>query len=496
VSLRPFVPQRGPGGRSRACSSEPCQALVMGRIVVLGGGVCGLATGVLLARDGHEVEVWERDPASAPSSIDEAWQSWDRRGVKQFRQPHALQARVKLVLEREFPDVYDKLVAVGAARVDPLERLPPGIEDRALRPGDERLVSVTARRPTVEHVFATTAENEPRLRVCRGVAALELTARTYDGLPHVTGVRTQSGEERFDLVVDAMGRSSPLPAWLGAIGAAPIFEEAEDSGFAYYTRFFRSRGGIPEVRTPGFLTPVGSFSILTLPGDRDTWSVTLYAASGDGPLKAFRHPDRWQAVVQACPLHTHWLDGEPISEMTIMAGVVDRRRRLSDQGRPLTTGVALVADSWACTNPSLARGLAYGLAHVARLRDTVRAHLATPSEFARAWDDVTETEFTPWYAATIATDRARLAEIRAFQRGGRPPEPADEGASIRSRLPLAATRDATAYRAFMEIVGCLSLPAEVFGRPEVIRAIEASTERGEARRLPGPDRQTLLALLA
>jgi 2-polyprenyl-6-methoxyphenol hydroxylase-like FAD-dependent oxidoreductase len=468
----------------------------VGRILVLGAGVCGLATGLLLARDGHDVEVWERDPESAPSSLDEAWLTWDRRGVKQFRQPHALQARVKHVLEREFPDVYEKLVAAGAARVDPLERLPRAIEDRARRPGDERLVSVTARRPTVEHVFATTAENEPRLRVRRGVAALELTARTYDGFPHVTGARTNGSEETFDLVVDAMGRSSPLPAWLSAIGAGPMYEEAEDSGFAYYTRFFRSRTGLPEVRTTGFLTPVGSFSILTLPSDRDTWSVTLYAAAGDAPLKAFRHPDRWQAVVRACPLHAHWLDGEPISQMTIMAGVLDRRRRLSDQGRPVATGIAIVADSWACTNPSLARGLAYGLAHVARLRDTVRAHLETPSDFASAWDNVTETEFTPWYTATIATDRARLAEMRAFQRGEQPSEPVDEEAAIRSRLPLAATRDATAFRAFMEIVGCLSLPAEVFGRPDVIRAIQATTEDGEARPLPGPDREGVVALVA
>jgi 2-polyprenyl-6-methoxyphenol hydroxylase-like FAD-dependent oxidoreductase len=331
----------------------------MGRIVVLGGGVCGLATGILLSREAHEVEVWERDPTPPPASVDDAWETWDRRGVKQFRQPHSLQARVKQVLDRELADVNDALVAVGAAHVDPLDRLPDAIEDRAPRPGDERLVSITGRRPTVEHVVARVAEDEPGLHVRRGVAALELTSQRYDGRVHVTGVRTKTGEERFDLVVDAMGRSSPLPAWLEGVGAPPVFEEAEDSGFAYYTRYFRSRtGAVPSVRTLGLLTPVGSFSVLTLPGDRGTWSVTLYAAAGDAPLKAFRHADRWEAVVRACPLHVHWLDGEPISEMTIMAGVLDRRRRLSHEGSPVATGIALVGDSWACTNPSLGRGLA------------------------------------------------------------------------------------------------------------------------------------------
>jgi 2-polyprenyl-6-methoxyphenol hydroxylase-like FAD-dependent oxidoreductase len=466
------------------------------RIAVLGGGVGGLAAGLLLARDGHDVQVWERDAAHAPSSLDDAWAAWNRPGVKQFRQPHSLQARVRETLEREFPDVYEEFVAAGAARLDPLDRLPASITDRDRRTGDERLVAVTGRRPTIETIFAQIAEHQAGLRVRRGQAAVGLTALADDATPRITGVRTETGEHEFDLVVDAMGRSSPLPSWLREVGAAPMLDEVEDSGFAYYTRFFRSPAdAVPEVRT-NLLTPVGSFSILTLPGDRNTWSVTLYAAAGDALLKAFRHVDRWENVVRACPFHAHWLEGEPISEMTIMAGVLDRRRRLTNEGQPVATGVVLVADSWACTNPSLARGLALGLDHVARLRDTVREHLGSPHELALAWDDVTETEFTPWYAATIATDRARLAEITALQRGEVPPAPADEQASIRARLPLAAMRDATAFRALAEMIGCLALPSDVFGRDEVLEAIVDTTEPGERLPLPGPGRTELLSLLA
>jgi glycine/D-amino acid oxidase-like deaminating enzyme len=60
------------------------------RITVLGAGVCGLATGMLLARDGHDVTVLERDAASVPKSPHEDWESWTRGGVAQFRQPHYL----------------------------------------------------------------------------------------------------------------------------------------------------------------------------------------------------------------------------------------------------------------------------------------------------------------------------------------------------------------------------------------------------------------------
>jgi 2-polyprenyl-6-methoxyphenol hydroxylase-like FAD-dependent oxidoreductase len=455
--------------------------------------VCGVATAIMLARDGHEVCVVERDATPVPADPDEAWSDWTRRGVAQFRQPHFLQPRVRRVLDRELPDIRDALLAAGAASVDPLDRMPPSIDDRASRDGDERFLSVTARRTTAEQVFATAAENEPRVEVRRGVDAVGLVTRANGGLPHVTGVRTASGEEiRADLVVDAMGRGSKLPRWLREIDVA-VHEESEDCGFLYYTRFFS--GSPPAARTPFLLTSLGSISIVTLPSDRDTWSVTIFASTADRPLTSLKDVERWSAVVAACPLHAHWLDGEPISGVLPMAGVLDRYRRLSADGRPAVLGVALVADAWACTNPSLARGLALGLDHASRLRDTVREQLGDAHAFAEAWDAVTESEFTPWYRATVATDRARLAEIDALRSGETPAAPADPAAAARARLPLAATRDPDVFRAFLEVVGCLTHPAEVFARPGFPEHVLELAGSAPPAPPPGPTRAELLELL-
>ncbi len=60
----------------------------MADIIVLGGGLCGLASALLLARDGHEVTVLEQDPDPVPDTPAEAWERWHRGGVAQFRQPH------------------------------------------------------------------------------------------------------------------------------------------------------------------------------------------------------------------------------------------------------------------------------------------------------------------------------------------------------------------------------------------------------------------------
>jgi 2-polyprenyl-6-methoxyphenol hydroxylase-like FAD-dependent oxidoreductase len=469
----------------------------MAEIIILGGGVCGLAAGLLLARDGHDVSVLEGDPEPVPSTADEAWFEWPRGGVAQFRQPHFLQARVCRFLERELPDVLEALIAEGAARVDPIERLPPTIHDRRPRPGDDRFQSVTARRSTTELVFASAASKDPRLIIHRGVHAVGLTSRVADGTPHVTGVQIASGTSvRADLVVDAMGRRSPLPGWLVEVGAGTMHEEAEDCGFIYYTRFFRSAdGSYPEPRTPTLVTPIGSFSILTLPSDCGTWSVTFFISSGDPPLKRLRDPQRWAATVAACPLHAHWLDGEPISDVRPMAGVLDRYRRLVVDEKPVATGVLLVADAWACTNPSLARGLALGLDNAARLRDIVRDHIDDPQALVRVWDEVTEAEFTPWYRATVAVDRARLAEMEALRTGEEPPRPSDPAAAVRARFPRAAILDADLYRALMEMVGCLTLPAEIFARPGLAERVLELTDPEEVTHPPGPTRAELLDLL-
>ena len=56
----------------------------MAKTIILGAGVNGLTTAMLLARDGHEVTVLERDAAEPPAAGD-AWEAWGRRGVSQFR---------------------------------------------------------------------------------------------------------------------------------------------------------------------------------------------------------------------------------------------------------------------------------------------------------------------------------------------------------------------------------------------------------------------------
>ena len=438
----------------------------------------------------------ERDREGAPRSVDEAWELWSREGVTQFRMPLYLHPRGRAVLEEELPDVVGALAAAGAMRFDPLCLMPPLITDRAPRDGDERFKTITARRPVLEQVLARAADAEPSLEIRRGVSVRGLVVRAYNGTPHVGGVRTDSGEElRADLVVDAMGRRSQLPRWLEQAGTGPVYEEVEDSGFIYYTRYFRSRNGaMPKFQAP-LLTPIGSFSVLTLPCDNDTWSVTLVISAGDRPLKRLRDPDPWTALVAAGPRHAQWLDGAPISAVLAMGGVIDRYRRFGTGGQPVATGIAPVGDAWACTNPSNGRGIAFGLMHVQRLRDVIRTHLDDPLEFANVWDAVTEAELTPWYRENLEEDRARIAEIEALRNGLEPEPPSTSSAALRQALLAAAPRDPDAFRAFLAWRCCLTLLRDTFANLEFVEHVLELARDSDRPPLAGPNRAQLLGLL-
>ncbi|HEU0102059.1 MAG TPA: FAD-dependent oxidoreductase [Mycobacteriales bacterium] len=459
----------------------------MARIVMCGGGIVGLAAAVLLARDGHDVTVLETDPSEPPGDPAAAWDGWQRRGVAQFRQAHVLLPRVRQVLQQELPEAIERLLAAGCVWEDVLHPLPPTLSDQDDRPGDDRFRTVTGRRPVLEAVFAGLAADEPGVTVRRGTCVAGLLAAAGP-VPAVQGVRLEDGSElRADLVVDAMGRRMVSTAWLSGLGVRPQVE-AEDCGFVYYTRFYT--GERPQRFGPP-LVPYGTFSLLTLPGDNGTWSITAFAATGDRELKALREPDAFTRVVQACPMQAHWLAGEPVTGVLAMAGILDRHRRLALEGRPLVVGLVAVGDAWACTNPSAGRGISVGLLHAQLLRQVVReVGLSDLAALAEAWDAATTQRVEPYYRGQVAADRARLAEMNALRSNTEMPAPGPTDI-----FATAAMHDPELFRAFVEVRTAMALRHEVLARPGIAERLDAPGDRAPMV-LPGPDRSQLLAALA
>jgi 2-polyprenyl-6-methoxyphenol hydroxylase-like FAD-dependent oxidoreductase len=466
---------------------------------MVGGGVVGLSAAMLLGRDGHEVTVLERDPQAPPDVPADAWDEWERRGVNQFRMLHFFLPRFRALVEKELPDVARELESAGALRINNVALAPAELTGGA-RDGDDVFETLTARRPVAEGVFARAAEKAPNVEIRRGVAVESLVAgpSMRDDVPHVVGVRTDTGEElRGDVVIDAAGRRSPLPAMLDALGGRAPEEELEDSGFVYYGRHFRSSdGSTPPIIAP-LLSHYGSVSILTLPADNGTWGVGIVASGHDAVLRGVKDVDAWMRTVKSFPLIAHWLDGEPLDDrVAIMAKIEDRHRSFVVDDVPIVTGVLSLGDAWACTNPSVGRGASIGMLHAIALRDLLAiGSLDDPLATAQRWHQVTQEYVEPWYRSTLSFDRHRLAEIEA-EIAGVPYETDDPTWEITRALMSGSMQDPDVFRGFLEIAGLISTPDELLARPGMFDRVIAAGAGWREEPVLGPDREQLLKIVA
>jgi hypothetical protein len=130
----------------------------------------GLSSALLLARDGHEVTILERDCASPPDLPTVAWDGWQRPGVSQFRQAQFLLPRWHAEMRLELPDVLDELAAAGGYRTNSVGMLPLELTG-GVRADDGRFDIITARRPVVEASWRRWWPGPPASGCCAGSAS-------------------------------------------------------------------------------------------------------------------------------------------------------------------------------------------------------------------------------------------------------------------------------------------------------------------------------------
>jgi 2-polyprenyl-6-methoxyphenol hydroxylase-like FAD-dependent oxidoreductase len=465
-------------------------------IVVLGAGLGGLASALLLARDGHRVTVLERDGAEPKGDAEELWRSWERPGVSQFRLPHIMQARWRALMEQELPEVVDELERLGGKRVSPIDTL-PAVVTGGSRAGDEDLRMMEARRPVIEGALAAVAARTHGVTVRRGAKAEALVAAPADvhGVPNVTGVVTDGGETvTADLVVDAMGRNTSIDRMLDAIGARRPDEQSEDLGFVYYCRHFRTENATPVTSSIVFYE---GMSLLCIPADADTFGLAFVAASNDRELRGLRDVRAWERAAALLPDFAPLLAvSTPITDIQVMSGGPDRRRSFVVDGKPVVTGVAAVGDSVVRTNPSLGRGSSIGLVQARALRDVLReVGPDRPAELTRRFAEALEAVVGPMYRMTLGQDRNRMAEIQA-DIAGTHHRPDDATWELQQRLRQIMTTDPDALRIVLRAALQIE-PIDTAEMPPAMRArVEALDADAPAYPPAGPTRAQLLAAVA
>ena len=426
--------------------------MAMGRkqAIVLGASMAGLGAARALVNHFERVTLVERDPLATSSE--------SRKGVPQGQHAHGLLPSGYRILSDYFPGMMDELVADGALSGDLtgdfLWYQYGGWKLRA----DSGLTAIVVSRPHLER------------KVRERVLALSRLSRLtllhdHDGeepvfdkaTRRVTGLRVRdraSGAAReleADLVVDALGRGSPSPAWLAAWGYGAVDETRVPIEVGYATAIFERRPGDLYGTTGAVIAgtaPQSTRFAAVLGAEGDRWVITLAGCLGDYPPTELTAWKAYAATLPTPDVANLVRDRQPIGPIASFRFPANRHRHYERLAR-YPEGFLVTGDAVCSFNPIYGQGMSVALSEARALDDCLAAG---DGDLARRFfGETARIVASPWAIATGEDYRYPQVE------GRRPPGYALVSRYM-ERAHHAARRDPVVLRRFFEVASLLAPP--------------------------------------
>lgn len=351
----------------------------MRRAVVVGGSFGGLLAARVLADFAEDVVVLEPDALDVEGAGP---------GAPHRRQLHALLAMGHRQLERWFPQITDDLMS-GGARLGTGAAIQFYVDGTLKAPvHDAQMIGTT--RTFLERIVRQRVRSLPGVRSVAGRATgLIFREGRVQGVRFTAGGTEAEHELEADFVVDAMGRSSRLGAWLEQAGwPAPALDRMRvDLGYA--TASFHRGSELPGTviahSSPG---PSTNYQpALSEPGalaavEDNRWAVVI---AGYADYRPTRDPVAFLARMRRCvsPLQEVALKCELASGVETFHFRESQRREFTRLTR-FPGGLVALGDAVATVNPVYGQGLTLATLQASSLAAHLRSG-ASPHEPARGY---------------------------------------------------------------------------------------------------------------
>lgn len=484
------------------------------KVIVIGAGIGGLCTALMLAPSGRDVIVLERDGPVETSDPDELFKTWKRVGVGHLRQSHAFLARLRTIMKAEHPALLDQLMAMGVREL-PFENMLTEKQQARYRPdaSDAELTILTSRRTTLEMAMRRYVETLPNVTLRSGFLVRKLiTRKGDDGVFDVTGIE---GEENgmavtltADVIVDAGGKGGFTIEQLMEEGAG-IREESESAGILYFTRHYRFLPGKTEPDRKANPPPTGDLGFLkfgVFPGDNGNFSITVAIPEIEMELrKSILDPEIFHQITLMLPGLRPWTNSEqaePTSKVFGMGDLISRWRDMVVDGKPAARGYFALGDTLVRTNPLYGRGCSFAAVSAQALRQTLDA-TSDPVQRALKYHERVTEELRPFYIVQRRQDRTAMKRAQQTLTPG-------AKQSFRSRMmesfvedgvKIALRSDTRLLREAMRGFHMLEHPEKWLGKPKNLAGVLYYWARGKRLNAaayppkPGPERIEMMKAL-
>ena len=487
-------------------------------VTIVGSGMCGMFTGLALDRRGFDVTIIERDVPPPDCSANEAFFSWQRKGVAQFRHPHAFLGLMCSVLEENYPDLLERFFEAGARKVSFEDSIPDHLKPQYNpEPGDEKMWVLMCRRATMETVLRTYVTQTTKVTIRNQVSVADIITEKNDsqevfirGLSLIDHQESNKRSELFsDIVIDATGRSSKFDKWLTSSGVN-IKEERDDAEIVYYTRHYRLKDGVSEpprdAKNPS-MGDLGYMKYGIFPGDGGHFALIICLPNEEKELrKAIKSGEKFDEIGMTIPGLRPWLSKNKSEATTAPFGIGNIHavwRDFTGAGNNRLLNFFAVGDSAIRTNPLYGRGCSTGALHAHILADILSTE-SDPWSRALRFQEESERKVRPIFQASLNEDKRGIKRAAAIREGVN----LDKADSLKRWFALAfgdalmaASRDKLfIHREVMKTINLVEKPGEFLKNKKIQRTVFKYMLRGRKRNAgsriqPGLTRPKMLEFL-